>query len=77
MWGGFPLDKATSKLITRLAFRFVWGSIMEKLKQVTLLKEKQNGERTDIVNIIMVQGLAALVQNTGKVAKASGTFARY
>ena len=31
----------------------------------------------DIVNIIMVQGLAAVVQNTGKVGKASGTFARY
>ena len=25
----------------------------------------------------MVQGLAAVVQNTGKVGKASGTFARY
>ena len=25
----------------------------------------------------MVQGLADLIQNTGKVGKASGTFARY
>ena len=52
---------------------------MEKLKRVTLLKEEQNGGRgvPDIVNIIMVQGLATLVQNTGKVGKASGTFARY
>ena len=75
----FPPDKATGKLITRLAFRFVWGSSMEKLKRVTLLKEERNGGRgvPDIVNIILVQGLAALVQNTGKVGKASGTFARY
>ena len=76
----FPPDKATSKLITRLAFRFVWESNMEKLKRVTLLKEEQKGGRTgvpDIVNIIIVQGLAALVQNTGKVGKTSGNFARY
>ena len=74
----FPPDKATGKQITRLAFRFVWGSNMEKLKRVTLLKERNGGRGVpDIVTIIMVQGLAALVQNTGKVGKASGTFARY
>ncbi|KAJ8267790.1 hypothetical protein COCON_G00129620, partial [Conger conger] len=39
----FPPDKATGKLITRLAFRVVWGSNMEKLKHVTLLKEERNG----------------------------------
>ena len=52
---------------------------MEKLKRVTLLKEERNGGWgvPDIDTIIMVQGLAALVQNTGKVGKASGTFARY
>ena len=32
---------------------------------------------TDLVNITMVQHLVALVQNTGKVGKASGTFAKY
>ena len=30
-----------------------------------------------MVTIIMLQGLAALIQNTGKMGKASGTFARY
>ena len=75
----FPPDKATGKQITSLAYRFVWGSNMEKIKQVTLLKEERNGGRgvPDIVTIIMVQGLAALIQNTGKVGKASGIFARY
>ena len=64
----FPPDKATGELITRLAFRFVWGRNMEKLKRVTLLKKERNGGWgvPDIVNIIMVQGLAALVQNTGR-----------
>ncbi|KAJ8353879.1 hypothetical protein SKAU_G00214460 [Synaphobranchus kaupii] len=62
-----------------MAFRFVWGSTMEKLKRATLLKEEKNGSRgvPDIVNIILVQGLATLVQNVQKVEKASGTFARY
>ncbi|KAJ8333631.1 hypothetical protein SKAU_G00416390 [Synaphobranchus kaupii] len=62
-----------------MAFRFVWGSTMEKLKRATLLKEERNGGRgvPDIVNIILMQGLATLVQNTQKVDKASGTFARY
>ncbi|KAJ8343109.1 hypothetical protein SKAU_G00330370 [Synaphobranchus kaupii] len=75
----FPPDRATGKNITRMAFRFVWGSTMEKLKRATLLKEEKNGVRgvPDIVNIILVQGLATLVQNTQKVEKASGTFARY
>ena len=72
----FPSDKATGKFITRLAFRFVWGSNMEKWSRSTLFKEERNGGRgiPDIVQIIMVQGLAALVQNTGEVGKASGAF---
>ncbi|KAJ8334125.1 hypothetical protein SKAU_G00397640, partial [Synaphobranchus kaupii] len=74
----FPPDKATSKIITRMAFRFVWGSTMEKLKRATLLKEERNGGRgVHIVVNILVQGLATLVQNTRKVEKASGPFARY
>ena len=31
----------------------------------------------DIITIIMAQGLAALVQKTGKVGKASGSFVKY
>lgn len=40
---------------------------MEKLSRVILLKEEENGGQEVLVTLILVQGLAALVQNTGTV----------
>ncbi|KAJ8355290.1 hypothetical protein AAFF_G00073710, partial [Aldrovandia affinis] len=62
----FPPDRATSKLVARMAFRFVWGSKMERLGRTTLMKEEEKGGRgvPDITSVILAQGLAALVQNT-------------
>ncbi|KAG9344416.1 hypothetical protein JZ751_011086 [Albula glossodonta] len=75
----FPPDRASGKTITRMAFQFVWGSTFEKLSRATLLKDEDKGGRgvPDMVNIILAQGLATLVQNTRKGDKAVCAFARH
>ncbi|XP_066554865.1 uncharacterized protein LOC136744565 [Amia ocellicauda] len=67
----FPPDKVIAKLVTRIIFRFVWGSKMERLKRVQMVKGTLDGGRgvPDVVRLIKAQGLAYVVKNIQAAGK--------
>ncbi|XP_066577181.1 uncharacterized protein LOC136767313 [Amia ocellicauda] len=67
----FPPDKVIAKLVTRIIFRFVWGSKMERLKRVQMVKGTLDGGRgiLDGVRLIKAQGLAYVVKNIQAAGK--------
>ncbi|MGH0161726.1 UNVERIFIED_CONTAM: hypothetical protein FKN15_041550 [Acipenser sinensis] len=58
-------DRTTKKVVDRIIYGFIWGSKMERIKQMTVSKqEKKGGKRVpDVIQLIRVQGLMHTIKN--------------